>query len=261
MWVGDALYFVPYLSRLDSENNRGSINFDDICVAQQLGGNGLRDDQNENRGTVIPNGYQGFNWNGLQVVDVQQYSSRVWDYECSDGLTNSLVSLENVALNLKGSTVNITSSNGGLFSFNSAFLTAVCPSPQVLSIFGLRGGSQVYNVTLVLTDSLPIPFTPHWDDIDTLFFSSSIVNSFGVTLSTPVDTFFAIDDIILVADSEANLVMRSLNERLEQQNKRATEENEKLSKKISEMSEENNKLRNKIESFEETLNELKKRIQ
>ena len=310
LWVGDVLYFVPYLSRLDSENNRGTINFDDIYVGQSVQQEYQNNDEgdgdqhyhkkrgnnrnagyvyegdNQNQGdsrnqsntvALIPQGYQGFNWSGLEVVDVDQYNRkrhRDWDHECSRGLENSLVSLDNVAVNFEGGIVNITSSEGGLFSFNSAFLTAVCPSPQQISICGLRGGNQIYNVTLVLSDSLPVPFTPHWNDIDTLLFSSSIINQFGVSISPRIKTFFAIDDIILVPDSEANLLMNSINERFEQQNKRTEEvvvENKKMAEEnaklrmrvdaLGEIAEENVKLRSKLDTFEEALNELKKRIQ
>ena len=276
MWVGDVLYFVPYLSRLDSENNRGTINFDDICVGQSVQqeqgadnyehvdghhahkkrGNMqkaeyIHEGENHNSNTAvvpIPKGYQGFNWNGLEVVDVDQHNKRYhndwlqdWDNECSRGLKNSLVSLDNVALNFEGGIVNITSSEGGLFSFNSAFLTAVCPSPQQISICGFSGGNQIYNVTLVLSD-LTVPFTPHWDDIDTLIFSSSIINQFGVSISPRVKTIFAIEDIVLVPDSEFNLMKRSLNDLRQEQNKRM----EEVVQENQRMAEENIKLRSNL---------------
>ena len=303
LWVGDSLYFVPFLSRLDSEFNKGAINFDDIYVAQpkhegdkhegddghkhdddddddkhKRRKEGEKEEQVEVSHAPIKSGYQGFDWSGLEVVDVDQHVRRKhrhnWQRECSRGLMNSLISLDNVAVNLGGEKVKITSSCNGLFSFKSAFFTAVCSSPQKLFISALRGGEELFNVTIILTDSLPIAFSPHWNDIDTLVLTSSLLNPFGGPVTPEGKTIFAIDDIILVPDFEVNLVMNTLNDLILQQSKKMGEvidENKRLRAKVDvlggmteenkRMVEENEKMKNKVNSFEEVLNDLKKRIQ
>ena len=309
---------MPQLKRLDSECDKGSINFDDIktlgeCKKKQheeenkhghfeeeeekekyeedeedddeesgekrrrgakrrkerrekhgreqrgerKGKEGEEEEEEGNpfeQSVAVPQGYMGFNWNNLQVA--RAYSRRMkrgYERHCEDGLREALTSIPNVAYNLGGHTVTITSAwEGGLFEFVSAYISPVCDTPQQLLIAAYRDGEQVHNTTLVLDMSRTIPFRPRWRDIDALSFSSGLISMYGG--QKPLGkTIFALDDIVLVGEDEAEVVKREVLAAFKKENERLRSENSDLNQRVEREDK-------RIEMLEKSFSELKKRI-
>lgn len=266
LWIGDALYFVPQAGRTDEEKNKGAINFDDIDAFKpyqlkiykgfrwsnlkvvQVGENHRH---NEHRGHHKDSRKQRHhsrssherkrrphNEDSEEYEEFEKYSFLPRHDMCEFGLKNSVSSIYNVAVNLDGKPSIITSStNKGLFSFVSGLFTAVCDSPQQLFVEAFRDGKVIYNSTLVITNSKALQFTPLWSDIDKLSFTTCLPNPYGTPVAAG-NTIFAIDDLQIVQDSEANILY------------------ERMEKELTQLREENKR----IENLEKAVSELKKRI-
>jgi hypothetical protein len=240
LWVGDILYFIPQLNRLDCGTNKGVINFDDVTA------NGANP-------TVLAAGYQGFNFANLYAVNpANGLPSPLTSAQCSIGLNNSLTSFNNVAVNLNGGVVTVTSAQAknGLFCFISGYFTAVCDSPQILTFTGSRKGVAVYNGTIEIQKSYTIPFAPYWQDIDTLTISSALP---GTLVIPGGSTVFAIDDLLVQVDNQAIAIMAELGKRIEDQD-------EQMRNTIEQMRKENEQMRQENQEFKRALDELKKRL-
>jgi PEP-CTERM motif-containing protein len=120
-------------------------------------------------GTPIPTVYQGLSWSNFDVLNAF--------LQVSDSGTNGyiygMVSPSNVALNAGGGPAEIDAL-GTNFDFLSTYLTGAWNSNLNIEVQGFRGGSMLYDTTVVANATSPTLFTFDYTGIDRLYF-----NSFG----------------------------------------------------------------------------------
>ncbi|MGD1019245.1 MAG: PEP-CTERM sorting domain-containing protein [Verrucomicrobiia bacterium] len=120
-------------------------------------------------GTIssITNGYQKLSWANFYCLNA------VLD-ESINGLSGGyygMVSPPNVAFNGDGYPAEIDSP-GTSFNFFSTYLTGAWNSNLNIQVEGFRGGSLVYNLTVIAAATNATLFTFNYTDIDRLYFDS-----------------------------------------------------------------------------------------
>jgi hypothetical protein len=128
------------------------ITFDDVPGAVAGGTNNL-----------IGNGYGGFAWENMYVLDRTKVSG--------PGYANGIVSGDWVAYNGFGS-LAVTSS-GTDFDFNGAYFTSAWYEDNVVTIIGYDDGNQVFSTTASLNTKTPLWVAANFTSIDKLVFSTS----------------------------------------------------------------------------------------
>ncbi len=124
--------------------------------------------------TVITNGYQALNWenfyteNGL--YDAKKFGTNGYYY--------GVLTISNVAYNGGGTPAEVDSSSAN-FNFQSAYLTGAFNSNLNIEVQGFRGGTPLYDTTVVASATSPTLFTFNYLDIDRLTFNSSGGQSAG----------------------------------------------------------------------------------
>jgi hypothetical protein len=141
-----------------STNTRSQsvITFDDLV---DLGG-----------GTVITNAYDGLAWSNFAYVNTVLLSGFTG---YSNGYNYGMVSASNVALNAGGNPAEIDA-RGTNFDLLSTYLTGAWNSNLNIEVQGFRGGTLLYDTTVVASATSPTLFAFDYLDIDRLYF-----NSFG----------------------------------------------------------------------------------
>lgn len=129
--------------------NAAIINFDDLNTGGSY--------------TLIPNGYQGFNWNNFYAIS-QSYSPQ-------SGYGKGTASAPNVAFNGFGDPASF-SPVSGTFDFNSAYLTAAWSDGLNILVEGFLGGVNTYSQTVVVNTTSPTKFTFNYLGVETVRFTS-----------------------------------------------------------------------------------------
>jgi hypothetical protein len=114
---------------------------------------------------LISNGYGGFNWDNMYVVDGPNYHP-------GSGYENGVVSGTQVALNGYGS-MAITYAGTADFDFNGAWFTSAWENDNILTVQGYDDGSLVNTIYLTLNTATPQWLNANLLDIDELRFSTS----------------------------------------------------------------------------------------
>lgn len=113
----------------------------------------------------ISNGYGGMNWNNFFVINR--------NYLTGTGYQNGTVSGEYSAYNGFGFPASIlTANSNGVFTFNSAYLTAAWADGLSITINGLVGSTVMYSQTVIVNTTGPTFFTFNFENITSLEFST-----------------------------------------------------------------------------------------
>ncbi len=153
---------------------------------------------------IIPNGYDGFTWSNFNALntktDVNVLPS---GYGHADTDSHS----PNVAFNVFGQPASIT--RNAPFSFYGGFFTAAWRDDLSIDVSGYRNGVLLYDKQFQVNSSAYTFESFDFTGIDTLDFSSSggTVHGYvpGKPLSHPPLTQFAMDDLIFVRESGAEI--------------------------------------------------------
>jgi hypothetical protein len=130
------------------------------------------DDLNDNGfGTLITNAYQGLTWSNFGVVNALLLSNSTGGHAFGYGY--GMVSASNVAFNYAGNPAEIDA-RGTNFDLLSTYLTGAFNSNLNIEVQGFRGGTLLYDTTVVASATSPTLFTFDYMDIDRLYF-----NAFG----------------------------------------------------------------------------------
>ncbi len=129
------------------------------------------DDLPLNTGTAsfLSNNYQGLVWSNFGAVNAVLYAG----LHGLNGTYYAMVSASNVAFNAVGDPAEIDSPSTN-FNFLSAYLTGAWNSNLNIEVQGFRGGTQLYDQTVVASATNATLFTFNYQNIDRLYF-----NSFG----------------------------------------------------------------------------------
>jgi hypothetical protein len=129
---------------------------------------------------AIPDGYGGFNWDGMVVVHQPSFfcgaAEAIGDFN---------------AVSFQTATISFPA---GTFDFNSAYLAAACRDGLHVNVEGLRGGSVLFFRTIVVDTTGLTFFEFNYDDIDTLRVSRSAGVASGCPLCTPEEMEVVIDN-------------------------------------------------------------------
>jgi hypothetical protein len=118
-------------------------------------------------GSPIPNGYGGFNWTNMWVLNGDTYSGNPSGYQ------NGVVSHSNVAFNAFGSPASLIVSSNNAFTFNSTYLTAAWNDGLHVEVQGYNGATLLYDTTVTVDTSGPTLETFDYQNITQLVFTSS----------------------------------------------------------------------------------------
>ncbi|MBD2325794.1 PEP-CTERM sorting domain-containing protein [Alkalinema sp. FACHB-956] len=140
----------------------------------------------QNPGIFIPEGYGGFNWNTMAVVDGGSIPS--------SGYNNAIVSGDNVAYNSGGTAAQIFRVDRGTFTFNSAYFTAAWNDGLQIAVQGYLNGLLKSEMTFQVDTDDPVQQTFNFIGIDELrFYSFGGIQNPKLSLS---GTQFAMDDFV-----------------------------------------------------------------
>jgi hypothetical protein len=117
-------------------------------------------------GTLIANGYEGFNWNNFGYLTTSTYTNN------PSGYLNGTVSGTNVAFNGAGWDASMSSQTSP-FTFNSAYFTGAWNNGLNIQVNAYLAGTQVDTMSFVVDSTSPVLETFNWSNIDALTFSSS----------------------------------------------------------------------------------------
>ncbi|PYJ61195.1 MAG: PEP-CTERM sorting domain-containing protein [Verrucomicrobia bacterium] len=115
-------------------------------------------------GFAVPNGYQGFNWNGFFAIDGDNPANNASGYHAG------VVSPHNVAFNGFGNPAIVSDT---LFNLNSGYFTAAWNDNLQVQVIGRLLGVDVYNNTYVLSATAPTFIAFNYLGIDEVKFISS----------------------------------------------------------------------------------------
>jgi len=157
-----------------------------LCSASAFAGVIGFDDLPGDESDVVANGYAGLNWDNLGAIRADAYPG--------SGFETGVVSPGNVAYNLYGATVTVSSADGNAFDFVGAYFTSAWLE-QELAFDGLRGGELLYTsaTSFVIDTATPLWVQLDWSGIDTLV----IYNSSG--------TQWAMDDFTVPEPASTSL--------------------------------------------------------
>ncbi len=118
---------------------------------------------------ALTDGYQQLNWSNFSAINGPLLTDRIGP----SGYYYGMVSISNVVLNSDAAPAEI-SSPAANFNFLSVYLTGAWNSNLNIEVQGFRGGSMIYDQTVVASATNPTLFTFGYTNIDRLYF-----NSFG----------------------------------------------------------------------------------
>jgi hypothetical protein len=128
----------------------------------------------------IPDGYGGFNWDGMVVVHQPSFFC---------GAAEAIGEFN--AVSFQTATISLPA---GTFDFNSAYLAAACRDGLHVNVEGLRGGAVLFFRTVVVDTTGLTFFEFDYDDIDTLRVSRSAGVGSGCPLCSPEEMEVVIDN-------------------------------------------------------------------
>jgi hypothetical protein len=142
-------------------------------------------------GTLITNAYQGLTWSNFGVVNSLLLSNSTSGHPFGYGY--GMVSASNVAFNYAGNPAEIDAL-GTKFDLLSTYLTGAFNSNLNIEVQGFRGGTLLYDTTVVASATSPTLFTFDYMDIDRLYF-----NAFGgePAFGGPSESNFAMDNMTI----------------------------------------------------------------
>jgi hypothetical protein len=146
----------------------------------------------EQQYAAIPNGYGGLQWNNFDVINVTSLQVQ------NNGYYTGLVSPNNVAFNLGGSSAGITSAPG--FDLYSGYFTSAFQSSATIEVQGFRGSTEIYDNIYSLTDSGPTFINLDYLDVNAVDFVVSGGNFF-VMDNLNVDVPDEAETLVLLAVS------------------------------------------------------------
>jgi hypothetical protein len=125
---------------------------------------------------LLPNGYNGFNWNNFYVLKGSEYYD---PYKLPPGLTHcvahsgywfGVVSSPNVAFNGDGGPASVSRTIP--FTFNSVYMTAARNNGLNVLVEGYLGLNRRYQELLVINSYSQTRFVPNWTGVDAVWFTS-----------------------------------------------------------------------------------------
>jgi hypothetical protein len=116
-------------------------------------------------GTIIPTGYQGLSWSNFYAANAILLSNS------APGYYYGMVSPSNVAFNSYGDPAEVDA-RGTNFDFLSTYLAGAWNSNLNIEVEGFRGGTLLYDTTVVASATNPTLFTFDYTNVDRLYFSS-----------------------------------------------------------------------------------------
>ena len=116
---------------------------------------------------TIADGYDGFNWDGINV------GGGTPPWWPGSGFENGRVSGEYVAWQSGGIQSAITLSGGGVFDFNGAYFTSAWNTGLNITVDGLFNNSVIYSSISSFNTDGPTWFNLNFSGIDTLLISAS----------------------------------------------------------------------------------------
>lgn len=118
-------------------------------------------------GTFIASPYSGLNWSNFYVANAIIGANVLG----TNGYFFGMVSASNVAFNAGGSPAEIDA-RGTNFDLLSTYLTGAWNSNLNIEVEGFRGGTLLYDTTVVVSATSPTLFTFDYLDVDRLYFDS-----------------------------------------------------------------------------------------
>lgn len=154
MWVkSGCLSAVMMVSLLASHAAGAStiqtLNFDDLTP--------------DTLGSVIANGYQGYDWNNFHAINGANYSA-------GSGYDTGTVSTPNVAFNGFGNDASLSRTTA--FDFLGGSFTGAWNDGLSVTLTGLLDGLQKFTTTFTVNTAGPILEALNWSNIDTVTFHS-----------------------------------------------------------------------------------------
>jgi hypothetical protein len=140
-----------------------------LCATSQASAAVLTFDDVGVHGTVIPNGYGGFNWSNIRVADRTSVPG--------GGYGNGTISGNFTAYNTLG---NPAALSGPVFTFNGAYFTAAFNNGLTIQLLGLLGGTTLFSQSVVVDTTGPTWAQLDWVGIDALSFTSSGGVNYGL---------------------------------------------------------------------------------
>lgn len=131
--------------------------FDDLpgCIPSNTGG------------TLIGNGYSGFNWNNFYVADGPNTATA----QGGPGYANGTITQRCIALNGFGNPSELTANSD--FTFNGGFFTAAFSNSLSVLITGFdAGNTQLFSQTLLLDTTGPQLLNVNWAGLRRVRFES-----------------------------------------------------------------------------------------
>ena len=117
-------------------------------------------------GVPLPNGYRGFNWKNVLVLNGLN------DSNPGTGYRTGVVSPPNLAFDGFGGPMNITSATGNTFTINSFYSCAAWYDNITLEITGSKSGANVYTKSVSLFMQSRTFIELNWSNIDTIYLDS-----------------------------------------------------------------------------------------
>ena len=123
-------------------------------------------------GTLIPNGYGGFNWSNFFVTDKDCWNGSAGE-NFGAGYANGTVSGENVAGNGFGQQADMIVASSTAFNFISTYLTSAHRLVNSVTVQGWLGATMIYSSTVAVDMYTPQLFNFGFYGVDRLVFTSS----------------------------------------------------------------------------------------
>jgi hypothetical protein len=116
-------------------------------------------------GTLIPNGYAGFNWDNFYIADGPNTAT----VQGGPGYASGTVTPRCIALNGYGASSMISAAP---FTFNGGYFTAAFTNGLTVNISGYNGATLLFSQVLTLNTSGPQLLNVAWDNLTSVTFAS-----------------------------------------------------------------------------------------
>jgi hypothetical protein len=139
-----------------------------LLTSQGLAGVVTFDDLHETASaSFIANGYQGLVWSNFDAMNAV-LNPTIYPF-ITNGFYYGMVSASNVVV----ADIAEIDSGGTNFDFSSAYLTGAWNSNLNIEVQGFRGGTLLYDQTVVASATNPTLFSFNYLDVDRLYFVAS----------------------------------------------------------------------------------------
>ena len=121
-------------------------------------------------GTTIPDGYSGFKWGNMYVLNHSLFPS----YLNPGGLANGVVSGNNVVINGYGDQASVLKLGvNSTFNFNGAYFTGAWNNGLNIEVIGSQWGDTLYDKTITVNSFSPTWYAFNYLEITNLTFIAS----------------------------------------------------------------------------------------